>query len=66
MLCHIEKAHGKDKAHFRKVFEEYVSQFERPIDWDQVIEKAKKAKEKYKKYKNECKRREYQKLKEYK
>jgi hypothetical protein len=27
---------------------------------------SKKAKEKYKKYKNECKKREYQKLKEYK
>ena len=64
--CHIWKAHGKEKAEYRRIFEQYTSQFQRPIDWDQVMIESKKAKEKYKKYKNECKKREYQKLKEYK
>ena len=64
--CHMEKAHGKDKAHYRNVFEEYVSQFQRPIDWDQVMIASKKAKDKYKKYKNDVKKREYEKIKEQK
>lgn len=62
--CHIMKAHWKKKAYYREIFEEYTSQFTRPIDWDQVMEESRKAKDKYKKYKNQIQKRKYTNIKE--
>lgn len=44
--CHTEKAHGIDALMYRNYFQKYVTQFDRPENWDQImIESAEKEKQ---------------------
>ena len=50
---HREKAHWMELEKYRKIFEKYTSQFERPNFWDKIMEESKKNNDNTKKRINE-------------
>lgn len=68
-LCwrdHTEKAHGLEAKRYKAIFFDYTKNFERPSNWDQVMEVSKDLKQENLEKMREYRRQQYQRQKEYK